>query len=206
VSPEELGDSPGSAGAVDIDGVLFPLGDFERLATKAVKAARREGGVPRGKVYKALDSLPNPVRGPFVQRLVETGRLRDLGELLVVNPPEDALSPMSRGVLRELRTAGSSGVPIAERPKAFRDATFLLESLDLAVVLSGRMAWSAGGFSDLVADLRRRFSPDISADDVAESLGASKSQAKDLLRRLADEALVDSISATEARWMPGGSR
>ena len=205
VTEEELDNPPETGRVVNVDGVLFPAPDFERLAGKALKAARREGGIPRGKVYKALDSLHNPIRGPFIQLLVETGRLRDLGELLVVNPPEDALSPMSRGVLQELRAAGSSGVPLSDRPKAFRDAALLLENLDLSVVLPGRMAWATGGFGDLRETLRSRFSPDITADNTAEFLGASKSLAKDLLRRLADDGAVESLSATEARWSAEGA-
>ncbi|MFW5843538.1 MAG: hypothetical protein ACOCW6_06395 [Spirochaetota bacterium] len=192
------------AGRVEVEGVLFPSAAYERLAGQAKKAARKEGGVPKSAVHKALGPLQNPIRGPFVDSLVSGGYLKDLGDRLIENPPEKTLSPISRGVLRELDAAGSSGITLGDRPKGFRDAALRLEAMHFAVVVAGRIAWSASGFSSAVASLRKRFRGTLEADDVAGYLSCSKTLAKDVLRRMADEGFVYSTAAGTAKWRHRG--
>jgi hypothetical protein len=207
VFAEELqgdGEPASDADRVDVAGVVFPSPVYDRLAGQAKKAARKEGGVPKSAVHKALSPLQNPIRGPFVDSLISRGHLKDLGDRLIENPPEKTLSPISRGVLRELDAAGASGISLGDRPKGFRDAAVRLETMDLAVVVAGRLAWSASGFSSAVASLRKRFRGTLDADDVAGYLSCSKTLAKDVLRRMADAGFVYSTAAGTAKWRHRG--
>lgn len=209
VSSEELEGVEGPATdteRIDVAGVVFPSVTYERLAAQATKAARKEGGVPRSAVYKALVPLQNPIRGPFVDSLLSGGYLKDLGDRLIENPPEKTLSPISRGVLRDLAAAGASGITLGDRPKGFRDAALRLETMLLAVVVAGRLAWSASGFSSAVGALRKRFRGTLEADDVAGYLGCSKTLAKDVLRRMADDGFVYSTAAGTAKWRHRGRK
>lgn len=207
VFPEELeaaGRPDSDTDQVDVAGVLFPSAAYERLAGQAKKAARKEGGVPKSAVHKALGPLQNPIRGPFVDSLISRGHLKDLGDRLIENPPEKTLSPISRGVLRDLDGAGKSGITLGDRPKGFRDAALRLETMGLAVVVAGRLAWSASGFSSVVRALSKRFRGTVEADDVAGYLDCSKTLAKDVLRRMADEGFVYSTAAGTAKWRHRG--
>ncbi len=205
VTPDASAPAPENA-PIDVGGVLFPPEAYERLAARAGKAARREGGVPRSALHKALGPLQNPIRGPFVDSLLSRGRLKDLGDLLIENPPEKTLSPISRGVLRDLDAAGPSGITLGDRPKGFREAALRLETMHLAVVVAERLAFSSSGFSSAVNALKKRSRGNLEADDVAAYLNCSKTVAKDVLRRLADEGLAYSIAAGTAKWRHRGRR
>ncbi len=203
-----FGDSPvrTASGTVDFLGLSVPHKVYDGLATRAVKAARVEGGVPYNAIARSLKGIWNPIRRLLPAVFANDGLLGSHDGLLFPLPATGALSPIGRGVLKDLQEAGDRGIDLSGRQGAYRETAGRLEQMALAVVVRGRLALSTAAFSKLASDLRRTAPGVLTADTVVARLGCSKGVAKEFLRRLADEGHVVSTAAAEAQWLSAHHR
>ena len=172
---------------------LFRDDDLDVLEREILRLASPAGGVPLGELASRLGLEPEAL-GAVTGGLEHGGRLALRGSLAFLpENPEANLSPFTRGLLGQLRTAGTAGLePERLKIAGARKELASLARAGLAVSLDGAIFYSAEIYRDLARAVLAG-KPVGSLLQIAEARAASGLSRKyliPLLNRMEAEGLV----------------